>query len=141
MKAFLQGAHLWKASLQGAVLEGASLQGVFSQGVSRSIQSPSIGGSFVEAIRARIDKEDDLSGMIFAGGLSREEVDSIVKDLSAEKAKNLQDILEGHIDRPESNEPPEGIGVITGRYTAEEAEQWIAEYNEAMSEVPPESDN
>ena len=136
MKAFLQGAHLWKASLQGAVLEGASLQGVF-----RSIQSPSIGGSFVEAIRARIDKEDDLSGMIFAGGLSREEVDSIVKDLPAEKAKNLQDILEGHIDRPESNEPPEGIGVITGRYTAEEAEQWIAEYNEAMSEVPPESDD
>ena len=27
-------------------------------------------------------------------------------------------------------------GAITGAYTAEEAEQWIAEYNEAMSEVP-----
>ena len=27
-------------------------------------------------------------------------------------------------------------GTIIEPYTAEEAEQWIAEYNEAMSEVP-----
>ena len=38
-------------------------------------------------------------------------------------------------------ELPENSGAITGAYTAEEAEQWIAEYNEAMSEVPTESDN
>ena len=32
-------------------------------------------------------------------------------------------------------------GAITEPYTAEEAEQWITEYNEAMSEVPTESAN
>ena len=135
-KASLQGAQLWKVSLQGAQLEGASLQGVFSQGVFSLIQGLSSGGSFVEAIRACIDQEADLSGVIFAGGLSREEVDSIVKDLPAEKAENLREKLEPHINQPESNELPESSGAIIGAYTTEEAEQWIAEYNEAMSEVP-----
>jgi len=31
---------------------------------------------------------------------------------------------------------PKYSEVTTGSYTAEEAEQWIAEYNEAMSEAP-----
>ena len=30
----------------------------------------------------------------------------------------------------------ESRGAITGSYTKEEAEQWIAEYNNAMSEIP-----
>ena len=40
------------------------------------------------------------------------------------------------IDQPASYELPKNSNAITGTYTAEEAEQWIAEYNEAMSEVP-----
>ncbi len=30
--------------------------------------------------------------------------------------------------------------VLTGAYTKEDAEQWIAEYNEALSEVPKAAD-
>ena len=44
--------------------------------------------------------------------------------------------MQSHIGRPRSNELPEDSGAIIGTYTKEEAEQWIAEYEEAMSEVP-----
>ena len=134
LKAFLQGARLWRASLQEAELGGASLQGI-------SCQFPPESDSFAGFIEARIDKATDPSEVIFAGGLSREDMDSFVGSLSDEKAKELRAKLEPHIDQPASNELPENSGAITGAYTAEEAEQWIAEYNKAMSEVPAESDN
>ena len=51
------------------------------------------------------------------------------------KAKELREKLKPHIGKPPSYELPENSHAITGAYTAEEAEQWIAEYNEAMSEV------
>ena len=53
-----------------------------------------------------------------------------------EAANKLRDKLTPHIDQPASNQLPENSHPITGSYTAEEAEQWIAEYRKAMSEVP-----
>ncbi len=134
LEALLQGANLRRASLQGAYLGSVSLQGVVSQNSADN-------GPFAEDIRARIDQEADLSEVIFVGGLSREDIDSIVKNLSDKKAKYLREKLETHIDRPVSHELPENSDAITGTYTAEEAEQWIAEYDKAMSEVPTENDN
>ena len=87
-------------------------------------------------MRDGINKNSDLSGAIFAGGLSREDVESIVKDLSDEKARELRAKLEHHIGMPESNKLPEDSQAITGAYTKKEAEKWIAEYEEAMSEIP-----
>ncbi len=49
--------------------------------------------------------------------------------------------LEPHIDQPVSHELPEDSGAITGAYTEEEAEKWIAEYEAAMSEIPTGSDD
>ena len=69
------------------------------------------------------------------GGLSQENVDSIVKDLPDEKAKELREKLEPHVGEPASNELPEGSGAIVRSYTAEEAERWIAEYAEAAGKV------
>ena len=37
---------------------------------------------------------------------------------------------------PESHEPPQDSGALTGAFTEEDAEQWIAEYEDAMSNVP-----
>ena len=142
--AFLQGAKLVGAHLQGADLRLAFLQGAYFESASlqgASTQNPSDDDSFAEYIRKRIDQKTDLSGVIFAGGLSREAVASIVKDLPDEEARQLREKLRFHIGKPASHELPENSGAITGAYTAEEAEQWIAEYNEAMSEVPTESDN
>ena len=87
---------------------------------------------FEDLIRGQIGKKTDLSTVIFAGGLSQEDVDSLVKDLSDEKANKLREELTPHIGQPESNQLPEDSGAITGSYTKEEAERWIAEYGQAV---------
>ena len=132
-KAQLQGADLVGAQLQGTTLDGTQLQGVNSKGQS--------GETFADRIRKSINQKKDLSGAIFEGGLSREEVDAIVKGLPDTEKKVLRGILEPHIGRPPSNKLPEDSGAITGTYTEEEAEKWIAEYKKAMSEVPTSNTN
>ncbi len=138
----LQGANLAKAQLQGAYFREVQLQGAYLGNVQ--FQGAGCGYeenlsdifSFKQRVRRSIDQESDLSGIIFSGRLSREEVDSIVKDLNDEKANELREKLTSHIGQPESNQLPQDSGAITGSYTKEEAEQWIAEYEQAMSEVP-----
>ncbi len=123
----LQGANLHKAQLQEANLHAAHLQGVTCQDSSRI--------SFKGRIREGIGRENDLSKVTFAGGLSQEDVDSLVQDLPGEKAKKLREKLEPHVDKEASNELPEGRGAIVEAYTVEEAERWIAEYAEATGEA------
>ena len=130
----LVGAHLQGADLYAARLQGANLVGAHLQGVGGEYLIPL--DSFGDHIRNQIDKETDLSGAIFAGGLSTRDIYSIIEDLSDEKANELREKLEPHIDQPISNELPEDSGAITGAYTKEEAEEWIAEYEKVMSEVP-----
>ena len=105
----------------------AKLQGIVSDEWLSSV-------SFEDCIKNQVDKETDfyLSEVIFSGGLTQEDVDSLAEGLSNEKANELRKKLESHIGQPESNELPEDSGAITCSYTKEEAEQWIAEYKEAM---------
>ena len=84
-----------------------------------------------------VGRESDLSGAIFAGGFSRKNVDSFVKVLRGENAEAWRRRLEWHIDEPANHELPKDSGAVTGAYTKEEAEQWIAEYQEAMGLRPP----
>ncbi len=139
-EAQMQGADLREARMQGAVLFSAQMQGaaLFSaqmQGATCSVDGL-WSSSWEDRLRESIDDETNLSEVIFGGGLSREDVDSLVKGLPAEKAKELRERLTLHVGEPESHELPQGSGAITGTYTAEKAKQWIAEYNKAMSEVP-----
>ena len=124
----LQGAYLIEARLQGADLAGADLRGAQSQvGVSPK---------FSQRMRELIGQESDLFGSIFEGGLSREDLDSLVEGFSDKKSKELREKLESHIGEQASHQPPKNA--ILGVYTEEDAEKWIAEYNEAMSSVPKE---
>ena len=125
----LQGANLWKAQLQGAGLRGTKLHGAGSQ----KVDAP---GTFAQRMRASIGRVSDLSGAILAGGLNQEDVGSIVEGLPDDLARKLREKLITYIGMPESHELPQDSGAITGAYTEEEAEGWIAEYEEAMSEVP-----
>ena len=127
-KVQLQGANLNGAQLQGATLDGTQLQGVKSK--------KQIGKTFATRIRESIGIPTDLSGAVFEGGLTQEEVDAIVEGLPDERAKELREKLEPHIDKEPINRLPENSGAITGAYTEEEAEKWITEYEEATSEVP-----
>lgn len=77
-----------------------------------------------------------MSGAILGGGLSQKDCDSCVKGLTDGVAKKLRKDLEPHIGQPENNQLPQESGAITGSYTKEEAEKWIAAYKKSMSEVP-----
>ncbi|MCY3667494.1 MAG: pentapeptide repeat-containing protein [Gemmatimonadetes bacterium] len=136
--AHLQGAnllraHLQRANLSNAHLQGANLSNVHLQGAQS--QEPDY-LSFSQLMEKSIGKESNLSGAIFAGGLNQKDVDSLVKDLPDKEAKELRDELTSHIGKPKSHKLPKDSGAITGSYTKEEAEKWIAEYEQAMSEVP-----
>ena len=112
----MQGVYLRKAQLHGAIF--SSLQGTqhLNETVRNSINpqpaqlhgisSSAVKGISVstERIRERKDKETDLSGAIFSGGLTKKDVDSFVKGLSETGARKLREILEPHIDRPASYE-------------------------------------
>ncbi len=139
--AHLQGANLKKAHLQAAEfswtrLQAAMLEGTHLHGAKSRFDDDWTAAPFAERIRESIGRESDLSGVIFEGGLSLERVDSLVKGLSDNAANELREKLESHIGKPESDQLPEDSRAITGTYTEEEAEKWIAEYEEAMSEVP-----
>ena len=134
----LHGAHLLEAQLHGVFLAGAQLHGaelMEAQLHGASSHWKDSTESFEVSINKRIRKESDLSGVIFAGGLTQEAVDSIGKGLSDEAANQLREKLVENIGEPESHELPEKSGAATGVYTAAEAAQWIAEYKKAMSAV------
>lgn len=84
--------------------------------------------SFAVSINERINDLSILDGVIFANGLTQEDVDSIGTGLSDEDAKKLREQLVEHIGGWESYELPENSGAIPGTYTKEEADRWIAEY-------------
>ena len=133
-KAILAGVRLEGADLSGAYLQGADLWDAHLQGAGKMNWFSHM--SFEDHIQRQISQETDLSDAIFAGGLTREDVDSFVEGLCDEKANELREKLEPHIDKPMSYGLPEDSGAIIGTYTEEEAEEWIAEYEKAMSEVP-----
>ena len=154
----LQGASLGGAGLQSADLCGAKLHGanVWTDHLTleeqRSIRGPvhdhyppsrASLPTFAERIRKWIGKEGDLfaedakfSGAKFEGGLSQDDVDSLARGLPDDDEKMLRIRLNPHIDEPTNRQLPDGSGAITGAYTEEEAKRWIAEYEEAMSQVP-----
>ena len=134
----LQGVNLAMVELQGAILINTQLQGahLLDTQICGVGCEEDLSDTFAERMMQLVGKESDLSRAIFAGRLTREDVDSMVKGLSNEEANELRGKLESHIEKPPSNQLPENSDALIGTYTAEEAEQWIAEYNEAMSEVP-----
>ena len=137
ISAQLYGATLIHAQLRGATLGGAQLHeaqlgGAELHGAS-STHTRNLLDSFEASMNRWIDKPSDLSGVIFKGGLSRKAVASIGEGLPDEEAKKLRAALEVHIGKPESHGLPENSDAIQGKYTKEEADQLIAEYNTAVS--------
>ena len=149
-EAVLQGAYLEEAGLHWANLSGAQLQGAWLraaqlhwsslrgtklQGVTSQIGSE----PFKERMENRVGQDSDLSGVIFAGGLTQTDITLIsegwvVTDFPAKQ--------ESHVGQQISHEPPENSGaIIEPPYNQAEAERWIADYEAAMSEVPNEDDS
>ncbi len=129
----LQGAILRQTELHEADLRQARLQGVGHEYLP--------GENFAQRVRRSIGRENDFSLATFAGGLkSDQDLESRLGGLSDETASTLREELKQHIGRPRSRQLPDDSGANTIPYTQEEAEKWIAEYEEAMSEVSRDDD-
>ena len=140
--ASLQGANLQQAKFQGASFGGARLQGANLRHVQlQGVKNERWRHSFEENINESIGNAAELSGMIFTGGLGSEDLDSIVEDLPNDKATALRKKLIADVNKPVGHELSEDSDASTGSYTEKEAEQWIAEYEQAMSDVPKENDS
>ena len=126
----LQGTCLSRADLSEATLSGAKLQGAGDQSWTSSTP-------FACRIRESINKKSDVSRLVFLD-IEPAGVDLVFEGVSDKKKALIREGLRPHIGKPMSYGLPENSGAIIGAYTAEEAEQWIAEYEEAMSEVPKE---
>ena len=113
---------------KGRLVLGAQLQGVRNEAYDDS--------SFEERIMDSINQESDLSGVTFEGGLEQEDLKSLAEGLSHEQANQLQERLRPHVGKPASQEPPRNSGIVSAVYTMDDAKEWIAEYKEAMLEVP-----
>ena len=136
-RSMLRGAALGRTHLQGAFIVGANLQGADLaeaqfRGVRSHVEYPD---SFNQRITESIGEETDVSGAIFGGGLTPEEVESILDGMYHETANALREKLTPHIGKRTSYELPEHSGAVIGAYTEEDAEKWIAEYKEAMGEA------
>ena len=121
----MQAARFSRTEMQAASFRDTKMQGANHENFS---------GSFKSIIEKFIDRKTDLSMVRLAGNMTENKINDIVFGVDDTQAVRLRSRLNSHIDRPKDNELPEGI--ITGSYTCEEAEQWIAEYNDAMSDVP-----
>ena len=149
----LQGANLQDAQLQGAELRGAQLQGVYSTEEASTKLDYHI-MSFAERINTRVDKETNLDNtVVLKGGMRTKDLTRIKRiiDLKAiywtghlviikEHLETLlQKIEDNHVNkRKTTGADKEKAGQYlkdaqTGSYTAEEAEKWITEYDEAMN--------
>ena len=147
-EAWLQGANLYLAKMQltdlseshlqrvifyETQLQGADFSKAFLQGAICQLR---FGTSFESRIRAGIGQQNDLSGAIFTGGLSRENVNALTSNLDNKRAEEFHQVLESHIDRPKTHTLPRHSNAIVEPYTAEETKRWIAEYEKARGKSP-----
>ena len=98
---------------------------------------------FDEIINERAGKASDFSGVIFAGGVTKELLAEVKEALERasrlfvgpvlKEGKVIQN-LESEIGQPESHTPPKGV--IAGSYGKEDAGRWMREFRKAMATVP-----
>ena len=123
----LQGAELTQAQLQGTSLGGARLEGVYSR-----FEDETKRDSFESRIRNGIGKHSDLNGVTFSGGISQRHIDEICKELDGIYKTAFPPTLKDQVGKEAIHSLPNGCGAKSGFYSAEEAEEWIEEYNKAM---------
>ena len=145
MGAQLQGADLMGAQLQGADLRNAKLHGVHSKIGNRDIGLP----PFKDNIQKRVGCESDHQSIIFSNGLEKSTIEKVTKafeegiklmeqsPIPSNRSQSLRSsmgrVLESmgeHLGKPASHTPPEEA--ITGTYSQEEADHWIANYERVM---------
>ena len=122
----MQGSFFINTNFQGAILTGAKMQEADFwktqlQGVNSTDVSPIL-EDFESRIRDQVDMFSDLTGIIFAGGLQEEDLNTLCEELHDDQAQALREKLRPHVGKRASYELPPNSSAATGIYTQEEAE-------------------
>ena len=119
----MQGAKFRNAYIQDADFEDANLQGAGDRHWTSNM-------SVEERINEAVDKDSKLE-TLHSGGIDQELADSLIKSLPElefpEYENMLEKVIKDHTRLLGRKGLPENHGAITGAYTKEEAEKWIAE--------------
>jgi len=141
----MQGAVLWKTQMQGAVLADAKMQKATltdAKMQKATLTDAKMQGAML--VRAQMQGAVLLRTHLQGATLKDTQMQGVAShgDISASFEKRIRERIDEASDltrvvseNQSSQEFIEISGAITGSYTKEEAEQWIAEYK-AMSEVP-----
>ena len=134
----LSGTNLQGADLSGAKLQGADLSGAKLQGISSFGELPKM--SFQDRIRARTGKKNDFTNVVFSGGLDAERIEKIIASMPAgmedERKEEMKNKLNERVDEEAASELPDNSGAIIGKYTEDDAEKWIADYEKSTNHQP-----
>ena len=139
-RAKMRGADLWGAQMQGADLshtqmqaarvretemQGARFQETRMQGVH-----PSPSAKAPDPLRQQAGQDSDFGSTIFGGDLDKQKFDQIVENMPENKRAQFQSRVQPHVGQKRSSKLPSGI--ITERYTAKEALEWVEEIREGL---------
>ena len=155
----MQDAVLAEAQMQKAVLRGAQMQGAILEGAQMQkavlteaqMQGAMLSGTYLQSAMLRgaqmqgaVLLRTYLQGAILEGA----QMQGVASygDISASFEKRIRERIAKESDLAGAISEDQSIqelmrGATTGSYTSEEAEKWIAEYKEAMSEVSPSTEN
>ena len=146
----LYGSHFEGANLLASHFEGANLLGSHFEGFRGDLMCFS--GDFRKRIKNRIGKKANIgNGMIFAGGITVEDIKALKKitedtlphftdDDRREKFKKCMnhviEVLKIHQDKPVIHEIPEDvkISISLGELTEYRADEIIKNYDEIMKQ-------
>lgn len=139
-RAKMRGANLWDAQLQGAdlshthmqaaMVDGAEMQGALfqetrMQGVHRSHNMKAPG-----ALKQQADQDSDFGATIFGGQLDNGTFDQILEHMPEDKRAQFEGRVQPHVGQRRIARPPSGV--ITERYTMQEALKWMEEMREGL---------
>ena len=128
----LRGAMFQHARLQDADLFAANLGGAFDCWAS---------GNFKINIKNHIGRPGDLSTCIRRGNMHSDDVEKTAKILPDALADYFRDRMQkhsGHVEYGLTQEEINDQDIHIDPYSQEQADEWIAEYKEAMGDI---SDN
>ena len=125
----LQGAGLMEARLQGADLGGVQLQ-------RANLTKAQLQGALLR--KAQLQGANLTKAQLQGANLTEAQLQGVTASRSP--SSTFEERIRGQIGKESAlssvifaNGLSQESGAITGTYTAEEAEQWIAEYEEVMS--------
>ena len=118
----LQGAQIKDVQLQGAKLAGASFQGV------HPMPEGNTSLRFVDIVRRSVGNPSDLSELTLQGSLNDDDMASLTDGLSEDDASRIRKDFASQLRIPGDADVSGHVGLVTGKYTNEDAETWIAEY-------------